>query len=336
MKKIHQLIGILLLGLSVNAQNITAIEYFIDTDPGFGNATSFTGFTPSANIAGFSPTNIPVTTDVAPGAHVIGYRAKDANNVWSHTNFSTFYVIQATQATNMMAMEYFIDVDPGFGNATPVTNFPSATSGNVSNFGITIANTLSSGSHVIGYRTKDASNQWSHTNFSNFYVVENNVITNIVELEYFWNTDLGFGNNSIIPVSANTSNLSGHNFNATVLNFPLGLPQKFFVRAKDASGKWSHTNYISILIENPLSVSDLEKMGITLYPNPVIDYLNIKTTDNKPFRFVLYDISGKLISDLRITNSTETVNLAHLSSGIYMAYIWKDENTIQTFKIIKN
>ena len=335
MKKIHQLIGMLILGLTVNSQNITTIEYFIDSDPGLGNAISFTGFTVSSNVENFSPANIPLSGDTTPGMHVIGYRSKDTSNIWSHTNFSTFYVIENTTATNIMALEYFIDVDPGFGNATAIANFPPTSANVISNFGFNIPNNLSSGNHVIGYRTKDASNKWSLTNFSNFYVVENNIITNIVALEYFWNQDLGFNNNTIVTIGENTSNLQNHNMNASVPNLSIGSTLILFIRAKDFNGQWSHTNYKTINVV-ALSANELEKIGITLYPNPVIDYLNIKTTDNEPFRFVLYDIGGKLLNDIKITSSLETVNLSHLNSGTYIAYVWKNEDTIQTFKIIKN
>lgn len=328
MKKIYSLLLFLYICFGYS-QNITQMEYFIDVDPGFGNGQNITGFNNQSNVIsyGFSVTNTENT-----GIHTIGYRTKDANNIWSHTNFSTFYVINNTSLQNMTEMEYFIDVDPGFGNATTVTNFPSNTSTTISNFGFTITNTLSNGIHTIGYRTKDATGKWSHTNFSSFYVLENNILYDIVELEYFWDVDAGFGNNSIYTVPNGATNLANHVFQAEVpSNLVIGQTYNLMVRSKDSSGKYSHTNYVS---EVTLNVTDLEKINIQIYPNPVQDFLTVSSNDNESFRFILYDISGKKITDI-IVSSTETINLSDKSSGIYIGYIWKEKNVIQSFKIIK-
>lgn len=315
------------------SQNIVQMEYFIDIDPGFGNGQNISGFSSQSNVMSFG---FPIANTQSNGIHSIGYRVKDANNIWSHTNFSTFYVINNTPLQNMTEIEYFIDVDPGFGNATTIANFPSNTSTNVSNFGFTITNTLSNGIHTIGYRTKNVSGKWSHTNFSSFYVLENNIMYDIVELEYFWDVDAGFGNNSIYTVPNGATNLANHVFQAEIpSNLIVGQTYNLMVRSKDSSGKYSHTNYVSeITIEEALNVTDLEKINIQLYPNPVEDFLTISSKDNESFRFILYDINGKKITDINV-NSTETISLSDKSSGVYIGYIWKNKNQLKSFKIIK-
>ncbi|QLH46029.1 MAG: hypothetical protein HWD58_10605 [Bacteroidota bacterium] len=70
------------------AQNITQLEYFFNTDPGFGNATQ-ASITPAANIA-----NMNINADVTAlpqGIHQLYIRSKDANGNWSVTNRSFFY-----------------------------------------------------------------------------------------------------------------------------------------------------------------------------------------------------------------------------------------------------
>lgn len=333
MKNIYSLLLFLLCVLNSNSQNIIQMEYFIDIDPGFGNAQNITGFNSQVTINNY---NFPITNNLTSGIHNIGYRSKNDNNVWSHTNFSSFYVVNSTPLQNITQMEYFIDIDPGLGNATTVVNFPPNALTNISDYVFAIPNTLTNGIHTIGYRTKDASKQWSHTNFTAFHVLENDVLYDIVELEYFWNIDGGFGNNYIYDVT-DISNLSEHLFQANVpSNLSIGSTAILFVRSKDSRGIYSHTNYITeITIDSPLDLDHLEKMGITIFPNPVQDYLTVSSKDNEPFRFVLYDINGKLISDLKITSTEEIINLSDKNSGVYLGYIWKEQNRIQTFKIIK-
>lgn len=334
MKAIYSLLLMAYISFGYS-QNIVQMEYFIDIDPGFGNGQNISGFSSQSNVMSFG---FPITNTQNNGIHTIGYRAKDANNIWSHTNFRTFYVINSTPLQNMTGMEYFIDVDPGFGNATTVANFPSNTSTTTSNFGFTITNNLSNGIHIIGYRTKDVSGKWSHTDFSSFCVLENNILNDIVELEYFWSVDAGFGNNSIYEIPTGTTDLSNHIFQANVPpSLLVGQTYPLLVRAKDSNGIYSHTNYVTeITIDEALNITDLEKINIHIYPNPVQDFLTVTSKDNDSFRFILYDINGKKITDIKV-NSYESINLSNISSGTYIGYVWKDKdkNKIKAFKILK-
>ncbi len=63
-----------------NAQNIVKIEYYIDTDPGYGLATDVpvSAGTPINNLA----VNVPMTS-VSDGFHQFFARAKDVSGAWS-------------------------------------------------------------------------------------------------------------------------------------------------------------------------------------------------------------------------------------------------------------
>ena len=164
MKNIYKLIGsfCILFSVGVNAQNINRIEYFVNTDPGFGLGTEITGYTPSANVANLSA-NINLN-GFNNGINTLYIRTKDANNYWSLTNFATFIKIGAV--SNITALEYFIDTDPGFALATAVPITPSQ---NISNFTFpaNIA-TVTVGMHNLFIRAKDANGSWSLTNVLNF------------------------------------------------------------------------------------------------------------------------------------------------------------------------
>ena len=99
------------------------------------------------------------------GINTLYIRAKDANGQWSITNHFTFVkdpLIAPVIAANTISLEYFIDTDPGFDLATPVS-VPS--SQNISNFTFpaNIA-TVTTGNHNLFVRAKDANGKWSLTN----------------------------------------------------------------------------------------------------------------------------------------------------------------------------
>ena len=95
----------------------------------------------------------------------------------------------------MVQAEYFIDNDPGFGSGTtfsiPVSNDINQT------FNVDLS-TVSDGLHKLHIRTKDDLDNWSHCHIKSIYkqgIGElASVDPNLVEIEYFIDTDPGFGN----------------------------------------------------------------------------------------------------------------------------------------------
>ena len=64
---------------SESPQNITQVEYFVDSDPGFGNGTSI-------GISAGTDLNPSITADLSSlsdGFHVLYVRAKDTEGDWS-------------------------------------------------------------------------------------------------------------------------------------------------------------------------------------------------------------------------------------------------------------
>lgn len=73
MNKLILYISILLSSSWLSAQNIDAWEYFYDTDPGIGNATSLSANTNSGSLT--QSFDLPLPTD-ATGFHRLYIRAK--------------------------------------------------------------------------------------------------------------------------------------------------------------------------------------------------------------------------------------------------------------------
>ena len=232
-------------------------------------------------------------------------------------------------AQEIVAAEYFINNDPGLGNATAITNVPQ--SSNVG-FSISVTNPMTTGTHMIGYRTQDTNGVWSHTSFTTFNIVEPAGTSAIQSLEYFWDDDAGFGNNFILELSSGTTQIESMPFSFTVPDLTVGQ-HSLFVRSRDAHA-FSHTNYrLDVEVSEELQTQSFEMNGIACYPNPVQETLHIKLDSGKS-RLFIYDINGKLIID-KVVSENDNVDMRHLPVGVYSAYFWKETNKIYVTKIIK-
>ena len=145
--------------------NIVKAEYFFDTDPGFGNATDVP-VTPGTDVQ-----NVAFAANISTlsiGVHSFFIRSKDASGKWSITNQRILY--KPTPASGfppaiITNVEYFIDTDPGFGNAVPVVANPAP---DIADF-ITPINIsgLSVGNHKLYMRSRTITG-WSITNVYTF------------------------------------------------------------------------------------------------------------------------------------------------------------------------
>ena len=232
MQKLITIIVLVFLFSNASAQvNITRAEYFFDTDPGFGNGTTIS-LVPSANI--INDTVAVSLSTLLTGIHILYIRSRDANGKWSSTNRRLFYRSNVLTSPNITRAEYFVDIDPGFGNGTsiPITTAPNIIN---ANFNLTISS-LSSGLHNLFIRSLDGNGRWSVTGRQLFYKT-GSVLSNIVAAEYFVDTDPGFGNGTTIPVTA-SSNISNANFNLSITSLSAGL-HNIFIRSLNGIGKWS-------------------------------------------------------------------------------------------------
>jgi hypothetical protein len=223
--------------------NITRVEYFYDTDPGFGNGTPVT-INPASNIADISfNANL---TSLNEGLHNLFIRSRDANGKWSLTNRFLFVRRSATTAAaNITKAEYFWDTDPGFGNAI---NIPVTPGVNLENISIeaSIA-ALPEGLHNLYLRSRDANGKWSVTNRFLFYRSAPALTAPPVhQVEYFIDTDPGFGKG--VPIAINAAQvLPDFGFPVNITGLATG-DHKLYIRSRNNTGKWSITNIIEFPI----------------------------------------------------------------------------------------
>jgi hypothetical protein len=230
MKKVFFTLLLCIVARLLPAQTITAAEFFVDTDPGVGNATAI-AVTPGANVSFIA--NVP-TASLSNGFHVVGIRARDNAGVWGLYETRGFFITSSTSSVaNINAAEFFIDTDPGVGNGTPIT----ITSGSTVIFSAIVpATSLSAGFHFICIRTRDADGKWGLYETRGIFITSSTSnVTNITAAEFFVDTDPGVGNGTAVAVTPGATVTFTTNINTTSLS-----PGFHFAafRTRDAEGKW--------------------------------------------------------------------------------------------------
>ncbi|WP_133176780.1 T9SS type A sorting domain-containing protein [Terrimonas sp.] len=315
-----------LLAVSAFGQsNITRVEYFIDADPGYGNGTSIT-IPASNNIADHTFDINPAILN--PGVHVVSIRAIDADGKWSY-NYRWLIIKPYDDLegpgslVNITRVEYYIDADPGYGNGTEITISPGT---NLVDQAFNINPiSLSQGVHIVGLRARDANGNWSHDNrwliIKPYDDLEGpGSQGNIVHVEYYIDTDPGYGNATPVTITAGTD-LSDIQLNVNSGALTAG-DHVLAIRSLDANGRWSHDNLWEFEVSSTLPV-DLLNFGAR-YTNDVV-VLDWKTASEQNASHFIVERSDNGISFIPVGKVA-----ASGSSNAVRNYSFNDETAIGT------
>ena len=79
-------------------------------------------------------------------------------------------------------------------------------------------------------------------------------------------------------------------------------------------------------------------MSLVVFPNPTTSLLNLQIADLKTeqLTYQLTDALGKLIIENKITESSTQINMNAQAEAIYFLNVLESNQTVKTFKIIKN
>lgn len=75
--------------------------------------------------------------------------------------------------------------------------------------------------------------------------------------------------------------------------------------------------------------------GLSIYPNPVKDILNIELADNDNFQVKIYNIFGSVLLEKSNFSGTQ-IDLSSLTNGVYIAEIVNASNQITRKRFVKN
>ncbi|MFV9644502.1 MAG: putative Ig domain-containing protein [Desulfobacterales bacterium] len=241
--------------------NIIAAEYFFDVDPGKGNGIAvsaaddaFDSSEESVDLSGIDISSLKI------GSHTLYVRFKSADGIWGiarpvvhDPHFTSPYNFQITGDRWIAAAEYFIDVDSGEGNGTPVSAADGvfdAPEEELVISGIDISY-LGTGSHVLYLRVQDNEGTWGVVRQVSFEIYEPFIIAGA---EYFIDNDPGPGNGT--PVSAKDGSFDSAEEDLDTDIATTGLPEgvhTFYVRFKDQLGRWGAFSSHAFAIGRPVA-----------------------------------------------------------------------------------
>jgi len=78
-------------------------------------------------------------------------------------------------------------------------------------------------------------------------------------------------------------------------------------------------------------------LSVTAYPNPAADYLTLNISEFKlsGLSYQLFDMSGKLLSNEKITGSQTQIIMSQLVPASYLLVVKQGNIGLKTFKIVK-
>lgn len=79
-------------------------------------------------------------------------------------------------------------------------------------------------------------------------------------------------------------------------------------------------------------------LSVTAYPNPTTDYLTLRIDEFEILNlsFQLYDMSGKLLQNEKITGNQTSIAMGNLVPSNYFVKVIQGNREVKTFKIFKN
>ncbi|WP_044238257.1 T9SS type A sorting domain-containing protein [Flexithrix dorotheae] len=152
-------------------------------------------------------------------------------------------------AQKIQQAEYFIDIDPGIGKATPISFTESDTL--VEREIEYDVSGLDVGPHLLICRVMDENGTWSLAKSTRFYIDEGNTGSaktgKIVQAEYFIDDDPGMGNGTSLNFDNSADTLSKQ-FDISVDGLSPGV-HYLVCRTKDDFGNWGVAKAIRFFIE---------------------------------------------------------------------------------------
>lgn len=232
-RRIILIVMTLLLASAMQAQDLVRMEYFFDSDPGYGNGFPLTGASTGENTYEMS------FESLTPGYHLLSLRAQDENGCWSTVMSRPVYVQSVLEAIPVRQIEYFFDTDPGYGKG-----FALAQPNEGENTYEISFESLSSGYHLLSLRAQDEKGRWSSVVSRPIFVANPQ---KVVTMEYFIDNDPGEGKATAVKLPEDLS---------APLAFEVATEQlepgehKFCVRAKGTDGIWTYLSKKSFTVSN--------------------------------------------------------------------------------------
>ncbi len=107
-----------------------------------------------------------------------------------------------------------------------------------------------------------------------------------------------------------------------------GQTYTYQISATYAGGESDPSNEVSVTYD-PIGIHDTQNAGIAIYPNPLPQGQDISFNAEKEIvSTVIYDLSGRVVSQEKITRNRGVIPTAHLKEGIYLLKINTPESYV--------
>lgn len=223
---------------TTSVTSLSAAEYFLDSDPGPGNAVpisaSYGSQQVSLDVSGIAAGN-------TLGTHSVFVRCRNIDGTWGEPR-ATHYNIATTAVESLIAAEYFVDSDPGQGNGIPMTGSFGGQSTQAVLTGLSTS-ALQFGTHALFVRFRDSHGIWGNPRSTALNLAWNGELPVLAGAEYFIGNDPGQGSGSPLYSSDGAfgeSSESVYAYGASTANASVGL-QLVHVRMQDSHGLWGRT-----------------------------------------------------------------------------------------------
>ncbi|MEQ9297614.1 MAG: T9SS type A sorting domain-containing protein [Cyclobacteriaceae bacterium] len=328
---------------SAHAQSITRAEYFIDTDPGFGQGQEI-GLSTSDEIE-----FVVDLTDQEPGFHMLYIRAQDSFGRWSHQQAKGFYVRPGSSAPDIVLLRYlffdgtnYSDVyqyvlpepSPMIDAVIPLDNsfLVPGRQYELRIVGVT-ANDTPSAIETISFVYQTNTPPVAIGSIADQTITDGTETIMIVDdvASLFSDADgdvLTFSTTSD-PVDIVSVEVNGNSLLVTALATG---ETSIEVQADDGKGGVATISF-DLSVEEIVTALRDEIAGIKVYPNPVSDQLTVHfpnvTEETKTVSLI--DLSGRSMPYSATTQDGKmTMDLSHLKAGTYLLTI-----SNKTYRIIK-
>ena len=95
------------------------------------------------------------------------------------------------------------------------------------------------------------------------------------------------------------------------------------------------TNTTTNLVVAPTGISEGSAGNYQLIPNPAKNYFYIISGNNSNQQISIFDISGKMVKEIRDYKSGERIDTSNLDAGMYLVKV-RNDRYIHTSKLILN
>lgn len=105
--------------------------------------------------------------------------------------------------------------------------------------------------------------------------------------------------------------------------------------ANGSSGDNVYRSALTIQENTTIGVSSPESEVVSVFPNPVSDFIRLQTALNSPAQIFIYSLTGQMVYSGQYASTTSDIDVSSLKSGIYLL-VYDANNQRSVKRFVKN